>query len=177
MPAPRAIAASRSRSPGRPSVVGPFGRCSVHFCPTTVPRRGRGEGDGRGRARSGGRRGRERGQRVLVGVAEDHRRPVAAPGGQRQLLLQGGVGHGRAGPGRPGRAGRPARAAGPPGDLGVPRVDQVDVRPGRAPGHLLDHPLPERCPAAATHRPARCCALRASPPAWPVARGRGAGPL
>ena len=83
-------------------------------------------------------------RRVLVGVAEDHRRPVAAPGGQRQLLLQRGVGHGEQDQvDRAVQVGQ-RRNAPPPGELGVPGVDQVDLGPGRAPGHLLDHPLPER---------------------------------
>jgi hypothetical protein len=81
---------------------------------------------------------------VLVGVAEDHRRAVAAPGGQRQLLLQRGVGHGEQDQvDRAVEVGQ-RRDAPPPGDLGVLRVDQVDLGPGRAPGHLRDHPLPER---------------------------------
>ena len=81
---------------------------------------------------------------VFVGVAEDHRRPVPAPGRERELLLEGGVGHGEQDQVDRFRQVGERRDARPPADLGVPGVDQVDLRPGRAPGHLVDHPLPER---------------------------------
>ncbi len=83
------------------------------------------------------------GQRVLVRVSEDHRRGIAAAGGQAELLLKRGVGDAEQYQvGRPGQVGE-RRVAVPLADLPVPGIDQVDVRPGRAPGHLGDHPLAE----------------------------------
>ena len=80
----------------------------------------------------------------FVGVAEDHRRAVAAPGRERELLLQGRVGHREQHQVDRSRQVSERRDAPPPADLGVPGVDQVNLGPGRAPGHLVEHPLPER---------------------------------
>ena len=104
----------------------------------------------RGR-RGGGQPGPQPGRRAgqLVRAAEDHRGAVAAPGGQGQLLLQGGVGHGQQDQvDRPRQVGQ-GRVAGRPGDLLVPRVDQVRPRRRAAAGHLDDHPLAEAARARA----------------------------
>ena len=118
-----------------------------------------------------GRRGR-RGQPVpqprqarrgVKGAAEDDGRTVAPAGGRPQLRLQCGIGDGQqhqvhrfrdVGEGR-----QAARAA----DVGVPRVDQVGARPGRAPGHFGDHPGAEaaRPGAGPDQRDAACFQHRA----------------
>jgi hypothetical protein len=76
-------------------------------------------------------------------VAEDHRGGVAAAGGQAELLLQRGVRDAEQHQVDRVRQVGERRMTGPPADLPVPGIDQVDVRPGRAAGHLADHPLAE----------------------------------
>ncbi len=104
----------------------------------------------RGR-RGGGQPGPQPGRRAgqLVRAAEDHRGAVAAPGGQGQLLLQGGVGHGQQDQIDRLRQGGQGRVAGRPGYLLVSRVDQVGPRRRAAAGHLDDHPLAEAARARA----------------------------
>ena len=90
------------------------------------------------------RPGRWLGRRLagqFVRAAEQHRRTVAPVGRQGQLLLHGRVRDGQQDQvHRPGQVGQ-GGVAGPAGDPFVTRVDQVDLRPRRAPGHLADHPL------------------------------------
>ena len=133
-PAPHSSIPAGGRS--RPAAAaGPGGRPR----PRGGGSAGRGPSAGPGRARRGrrawlGRRARPArrlGGRVLVRVAEDHRRPAAERGGQRQLMLERGVGdaeqHQVGGLGQVSQRRVAAAAA----DLGVARVHRVDDRPGR----------------------------------------------
>ncbi len=77
------------------------------------------------------------------GVSEDHGGTGLGACAQDQLILQRGVGHREQDQvDRFGHLGQ-ARQAGHAADVGVARVDQVGARPGRAAGHLLDHPRAE----------------------------------
>ena len=77
----------------------------------------------------------------LVRAAEQHRRTVAPVSRQGQLLLHGRIRDAQQDQvHRPGQVGE-GGVAGPARDLFVTRVDQIDLRPRRAPGHLADHPL------------------------------------
>jgi hypothetical protein len=80
---------------------------------------------------------------IFMRVAEDHCRGIAASCGEAELLLQRSVRDGQQHQvNRSAQVGE-RRMAGPLADLSVPGVDQVDLWPGRAPGHLGDHPLAE----------------------------------
>ena len=81
---------------------------------------------------------------VLVSAAEEHRGGVAPLGCEAELLLERGVRNSQQHQvDRIGQIGE-RRDASAAADLGVSRVDQLDLRCRRAPGHLVDHPLAER---------------------------------